>query len=117
MRLHVRGEHMKRPELPFKKLPVLTHGDLTIAQSTSILRYVAQLPGAEAWYGARSVRDKAKIDECLDHWQSAINPNVVRLTQNKFFYKVSSIYLLYSHVLCSTLNYGTRHNVQQLSLD
>ena len=36
---------MKRPELPFKKLPVLTHGDLTIASSTSILRYVAQLPG------------------------------------------------------------------------
>ena len=108
MRLHVRGEHMKRPELPFKKLPVLTHGDLTIAQSTSILRYVAQLPGAEAWYGARSVRDKAKIDECLDHWQSAINPNVVRLTQNKFFYKVTS--MCYSCALLLTMKPGIMYN-------
>ena len=108
MRLHVRGEHMKRPELPFKKLPVLTHGDLTIAQSTSILRYVAQLPGAEPWYGARSVRDKVKIDECLDHWQSAINPNVVRLTQNKFFYKVSRMF--YSCALLLTMKPGIMYN-------
>ena len=55
------------------------------------------------------MRDKAKIDECLDHWQSAINPNVVRLTQNKFFYKVTSMYV--PSVLFSTLNYETRYNV------
>ena len=34
-------------ELPFKKLPVLKHGDLTIAESTSILRYVALSSGTK----------------------------------------------------------------------
>ena len=27
--------------------------------------------------------------ECLDHWQAVINPTVVRLSINKFFYKVT----------------------------
>ena len=42
-----RGDHWKVKELPFKKLPVLTHGNLTIAESTSILRYIGQLPGLQ----------------------------------------------------------------------
>ena len=84
-------------------------GNVTLAESTSILRYVGQLPGGEAWYGARSLqvikisprrvisyvvrsfdsyKERAKIDELLDHWQSTIHPNVIRLTQNKLFYKV-----------------------------
>ena len=33
-------------------------------------------------------KERAKIDELLDHWQSTIHPNVIRLTQNKLFYKV-----------------------------
>ena len=41
----IRGEHWKVKELPFRKLPVLTHGNITIAESTSILRYIGQLPG------------------------------------------------------------------------
>ena len=52
----VRGEQRKRPELPFKKIPVLVDGDVTLAESTAILRYVGQLPGGEAWYGARSLQ-------------------------------------------------------------
>ena len=79
---------MKRAELPFKKLPVLTHGDVTVAESTSILRYIGQCPGGESWYGARSVQEKVKIDEFLDHWQSTINPNVMTLVRNKLLFKV-----------------------------
>ena len=52
----IRGEQRKRPELPFKKIPVLVDGDVTLAESTAILRYVGQLPGGEAWYGARSLQ-------------------------------------------------------------
>ena len=83
-----RGENRKKPELPFKKVPVLTHGDFTIAESTSILRYIGQLEGGEAWYGARSIQEKAKVDEFLDYWQSTLHPNVIRLTQNKLLFKV-----------------------------
>lgn len=83
-----RGENMKRPELPFKKLPVLTNGSLTIAESTSILRYIGQTPGAEVWYGARSLEEKTKIDEFLDNWQSTINPNVMTLVRNNLLYKM-----------------------------
>ena len=83
-----RGENRKKPELPFKKVPVLTHGDFTVAESTSILRYIGQLEGGAAWYGARSIQEKAKVDEFLDYWQSTLHPNVIRLTQNKLLFKV-----------------------------
>ena len=86
-----RGEHMKRPELPFKKLPVLIDGDLTLAESTSILRYIGQQPGAGQWYGDRSVREKVKIDEYLDFWQSSLHPTAVRLLQNTLMYKVCPV--------------------------
>ena len=83
-----RGENWNRPELPFKKLPVLVEGDFTLAESTSILRYVGQLPAAAAWYGDRTLREKVKIDEFLDFWQSTLHPTVVTLLQNKLMFKV-----------------------------
>jgi len=83
-----RGEHWKVKELPFKKLPVLTHGDLTIAESTSILRYIGQLPGGEQWYGAKALEEKIKVDEFLDFWQSTLNPAALKLVQNKLMWKL-----------------------------
>ena len=79
---------MKRPELPFKKLPVLVDGDLTVAESSSILRYIGQVPGAGAWYGDRTVREKVKIDEYLDFWQSTVHPTALKYMQNSMMYKV-----------------------------
>ena len=67
---------------------MLVDGDFTVAESTSILRYIGQMPGGEAWYGGRSVREKVKIDEYLDFWQSTLHPNVIKLVQNKLMYKV-----------------------------
>ena len=67
---------------------MLVDGDFTVAESTSILRYIGQMPGGEAWYGGRSVREKVKIDEYLDFWQSTFHPNVIKLVQNKLMYKV-----------------------------
>ena len=67
---------------------MLVDGDFTVAESTSILRYIGQMPGGVAWYGGRSVREKVKIDEYLDFWQSTLHPNVIKLVQNKLMYKV-----------------------------
>ena len=81
---------MKLKELPFGKIPVLTHGDsITIAESTTILRYIANLkrdsiPGH--WYSDIPL-EKAKIDEFLDHWQSTFNPQILGIIQNTLFYK------------------------------
>jgi len=83
-----RGEHWKVKELPFKKLPVLTHGNLTIAESTSILRYIGQLPGGEQWYGAKNLQEKIKVDEFLDFWQSSLNPVALKYVQNKLMWKL-----------------------------
>ena len=84
-----RGENFKVAELPFRKVPVLTHGNLTIAESTSILRYVGQLPGGEAWYWDRHLQDRIKVDEFLDYWQSTLNPAALKYAQNKLGYKVT----------------------------
>ena len=85
-----RGEHMKTPELPFKKLPVLVDSDagVTVAESTSILRYVGQLEAGMGWYGGKTLKEKTKIDEFLDNWQSSLHPNTVKLLQNQLMYKV-----------------------------
>ena len=81
---------MKTPELPFKKLPVLVDSDagVTVAESTSILRYVGQLEAGMAWYGGKTLKEKTKIDEFLDNWQSSLHPNTVKLLQNQLMYKV-----------------------------
>merc|ERR1712013_595043 len=71
----------------FRKVPVLTHGSLTIAESTSILRYVGQLPGGETWYWDRDLLDRIKVDEFLDYWQSTLNPAALKYAQNKLGYK------------------------------
>ena len=79
-------------ELPFRKVPVLTHGNLTIAESTSILRYIGQLPGGEGWYADRDLQDRIKVDEFLDFWQSTLNPAALKFVQNKPGYKVNKEY-------------------------
>ena len=88
----LRGENFNVKELPFRKVPVLTNGSLTIAESTSILRYVGQLPGAEGWYGERDLQDRIKVDEFLDFWQSTLNPASLKFAQQKLGYKVSHCY-------------------------
>merc|ERR1712088_877611 len=47
-----------------------------------------QLPGAGQWYGDRSVKEKVKIDEYLDFWQSSVHPTAVKVLQNKLMYKM-----------------------------
>ena len=81
---------------------MLVDGDFTVAESTSILRYIGQMPGGEAWYGGRSVREKVKIDEYLDFWQSTLHPNVIKLVQNKLMYKVliDLIGRVFDNMLC-----------------
>jgi glutathione S-transferase len=72
-----RGEHWKAKELPFRKLPVLTHGNLTIAESTSILRYIGQLPGTYKSTSSRLCQSQLKLERCHE-W----SPSTATLLSN-----------------------------------
>nr|AQS22579.1 glutathione s-transferase theta-1-like protein [Pseudodiaptomus poplesia] len=84
----LKGEQFKIKDLPFRKIPVLKHGDLTLAESTAILRYIADSsPSGGDWY-PKDLKKRAKVDEFLDHWHSTFNPTIFNLMRNKLFYKM-----------------------------
>jgi len=83
----MKGEHMRVKELPLKKIPVLLDGDFKLAESTSILRYIALKAGNESLYPSDH-KLRVKTDECLDFWQSSFNANVLKLVQNSLMYKL-----------------------------
>ena len=62
-----KGEQHKLKELPFKQVPVLHHGDKVIAQSTTILRYVASNFCNQSWY--EDPKTRFAVDEYFDFWQ------------------------------------------------
>ena len=61
---------------------------VSISEPSTILRYLGHLPQAQRWYAGKPLKERTKIDEFLDFWQSTIHPNVVTLTQNKLMFKV-----------------------------
>jgi len=71
-----------------RTVPVLKHGDITISQSTTILRYLGQQPGVEPHWYPTPLGQRVKVDEFLDFWQSMMNPAVLRLVQMKLMYKL-----------------------------
>jgi len=81
------GAYMKNKELPFRKIPVLADGDFKVAESTTILRYIANKAGDTSLY-SNDVKQRAKVDECLDFWQSTLNAQVLRIVQNTLFFKL-----------------------------
>lgn len=53
---------------PNKKVPAILHGDLNLAESHAILRYLARTFNApEQWYPRNDLKKAAKIDEYLDY--------------------------------------------------
>ena len=57
---------------PFQKIPAITHGDLTLYESTAILRYLDRtFPGPKLWPA-----DSLQVALC-DQWVSAVNDSLV----------------------------------------
>jgi len=86
----MRGANKKHPELPFKTVPVLKVGDdLTISQSTSILRYLADThPEIDEKFYPKDPKNRAKVNEFMDFFHLPMNAALMRFIQNKAFYKV-----------------------------
>jgi glutathione S-transferase len=57
---------------PFQKIPAITHGDMTLYESTAILRYLDRtFPGPKLW-----PLDSRQAALC-DQWVSAVNDSLV----------------------------------------
>jgi glutathione S-transferase len=57
---------------PFQKIPAIAHGDLTLYESTAILRYLDRtFPGPKLW-----PQDSRQAALC-DQWVSAVNDSLV----------------------------------------
>lgn len=57
---------------PFEKIPAITHGDMTLFESTAILRYLDRtFPGPSLW-----PQDSRQAALC-DQWVSAVNDSLV----------------------------------------
>ena len=71
----MRGANKAHPDLPFKTLPVLKVGnDLTISQSTSILRYLADTnPDIDENFFPKDPEKLAKVNEFMDFFHSSMN--------------------------------------------
>lgn len=56
---------------PFQKIPAITHGDLTLFESTAIVRYLDRtFPGQKLW-----PHDSRQVALC-DQWVSAVNDSL-----------------------------------------
>ena len=71
----MRGANKNHPELPFKQIPVLkVNNDLTISQSTSILRYLADShPEIDEKFYPKSLDKRAGVNEFMDFFHSTMN--------------------------------------------
>jgi len=57
---------------PFPKIPVIAHGDMTLYESTAILRYLDRtFPGPKLW-----PEEEHLVAQC-DQWVSAVNDSLV----------------------------------------
>ena len=58
---------------PFGRIPTLIDGDLVLAESNAILRYLADREGRDDLY-PRSPRERAPVDRALDSWSTVVRP-------------------------------------------
>ena len=57
---------------PFQKIPAITHGDMTLFESTAILRYLDRtFPGPKLW------PQESRQAALCDQWVSAVNDSLV----------------------------------------
>src|SRR5919201_703846 len=63
---------------PFGGIPTLVDGDVTLAESQAILRYLALREQRDDLYPSEPAR-RARIDWALDAWTTSARPALVRL--------------------------------------
>jgi glutathione S-transferase len=81
------GAHMSdefRALNPNHQVPVLVDGNLTLAESNAILRYLCVKHGLDEWYPSALER-RAVVEQWLDWNQSRLGPAVVNIVLNKVF--------------------------------
>ncbi len=67
------------PLNPFRKIPAITHGDLTLYESMAILRYLERVfPGPKLW------PDEAVEAAMCDQWASAVADSLVNAALRYF---------------------------------
>lgn len=81
------GQHMSdefRKINPNHQVPVLVDGDLVLAESNAILRYLCVRHDLDAWY-PKAAAGRAVVDQWLDWNQSRLGPAVVDIVLNTVF--------------------------------
>jgi len=86
-RLSASDEEHKRPEFlainPRGKAPALRHGDLVMAESVAMLRYVDRLFPHPPLFG-RSAAEEARINQRIDEIENYLVPNTGWITRALF---------------------------------
>lgn len=68
------GEHMQEPYAklnPCRQVPLLEDGDLRLAESSAILKYLAEKSGSAA-YPAHDLKARARINEMMDWFNTGL---------------------------------------------
>ena len=74
---------------PFGRIPTLVDGELVLAESNAILRYLASREGREGrddLYPA-SPRERARVDWALDAWSTQVRPALFQLESVALFHR------------------------------
>lgn len=81
------GQHMSdefRKINPNHQVPVLVDGDLVLAESNAILRYLCARHDLDTWYPG-AAGNRAIVDQWLDWNQTRLGPAVVDIVLNTVF--------------------------------
>jgi glutathione S-transferase len=63
---------------PFGRIPTLVDGDLVLAESNAILRYLASREGRSDLYPGEP-RERARVDWAMDAWSTIVRPPLFAL--------------------------------------
>jgi glutathione S-transferase len=69
---------------PFGRIPTLVDGDLALAESNAILRYLAGRERRHDLYPEQP-RDRARVDWAMDAWSTQIRPPLARVETAALF--------------------------------
>jgi glutathione S-transferase len=71
---------------PFGRIPTLVDGDLTLAESNAILRYLGHREGRYDLY-PEEARERAPVEWALDAWSTQVRPALFPLERVALFHR------------------------------
>lgn len=71
---------------PFGRIPTLVDGELVLAESNAILRYLAAREGRDDLYPPEP-RARARVDWALDAWSTQVRPPLYQLERAALFHR------------------------------